>query len=189
MSDQTESSDGQHDGGGLKDTMNKASDMVGGMVGMASAATAGAHNSAAFVANAAVGDLYEIQAGRLAAQRAESEAVRHFAVMMVEHHTTSMHQMQSALLTREVRDALPNLQPVAELDHRRQGMLKHLDEAPADGFDQRYLEQQRMAHQETATLLRGYLDHGENPQLRSVALGALPMVERHAKMLGRIGAH
>ena len=181
--------DEHNEAGGLKATLNKASDLVGGMVGMASASTAGAHDSQAFVMNACVGDLYEIEAGRIAVQRAASPGVREFGAMMVEHHTTAMHQMQSALASSEVTQVLPNLSPTTELDHRRQGMIKHLLEAPADAFDRTYLDQQKLAHQETVTLHKGYAEHGENPQLRSVALGGLPMVERHLKAVGQIGVH
>jgi putative membrane protein len=174
---------------GLKGVVDKAQDMIGGVVGLASASTAGSHDSEAFVANAGIGDLYEIEAGRIAAQRSRSEPVRMFAAMMVEHHTTSMHQMQSALSSSEVRREFPDLQPVTALDQRRQGMVDNLRDAGDDDFDGRYLDQQRMAHQETATLLKGYAEHGQNPQLRSVAMGGLPMVERHLKSIGRIGAH
>lgn len=175
--------------GGLKGALDKAQDMVGGMVGMASAATAGSHSTAAFVTNAVMGDLYEIEAGRIAARRATSESVREMGMMMVEHHITSMHQMRSALRSSEVTSAHPDLKPVAELDNRRTGMLQHLIDAPDDDFDKRYLDQQRLTHQETLTLLKGYLENGDNPQLRSVAMGALPMVARHLKMFGKMTAH
>jgi putative membrane protein len=178
-----------HEAGGLKGAMNKASDMVGGMVGMASAATAGSHSSQAFVMNACIGDLYEIEAGKIASQRAGSDSVRMFGQMMVEHHTTAMHQMQSALMSSEVTRDNPDLKPTRELDNRRQGMIKHLQEASAEDFDKTYIDQQRLAHQESVTLHKGYAESGDNPQLRSVALGGLPMVERHLKALERIGVH
>lgn len=183
--------DNSHDqeSGGLKGALNKAADMAGGMVGMASAATAGSHSTQAFVTNACIGDLYEIEAGRIAAQRAASDAVRSFGLMMVEHHTTAMHQMQSALTSSEVTQDNPDLQPPRELDDRRQGLLKHLQEAAADDFDKTYIDQQRMAHQENITLHKGYAEKGDNPQLRSVAMGGLPMVERHLKALTHLGVH
>jgi putative membrane protein len=182
-------SDNDNNGGGLKGAVDKAQDMIGGVVGMASAATAGSHDSEAFVANAGIGDLYEIEAGEMAMLRSRSDGVRDFAQMMVEHHTTSMHQMQSALASSEVRSDLPSLQAPMDLDERRRGMIDNLRDAPDDAFDGRYMDQQRSAHQETATLLKGYLEHGDNPQLRSVARGALPMVERHLKALGHVARH
>jgi putative membrane protein len=180
---------GEGQAGGLKGALNKATDAVGGAVGKASASTAGSHSSAAFVANAGMGDLYEVEAGRIAAQRGSSDAVRSFGQMMVEHHTTAMHQMQSALMSSEVAREGGNLRMAAELDNRRQGMLKHLLEAPAGDFDKVYIDQQRASHKEAATLHRGYVEHGDNPQLRSVAMGGLPMIERHLRALERIGVH
>jgi putative membrane protein len=176
----------KHDG--LKGALDKAQDMVGGMVGMASAA-GGSRDAAAFVENACASDLYEIEAARLALSRSRSQAVKDFAAMMVEHHTTAMHQMQSALTSSEVTSRLPGLKPAEALDARRRGLLDHLREAPEDAFDSRYIDQQRMAHQEAIVLHRGYGENGDNPQLQSVAMSGLPMLERHLKRLGRIAAH
>src|SRR5687767_14113685 len=106
--------------GGLKGALNKAGDVVGGVVGQAAAATAGSHSGEAFVMNAGIGDLYEIEAGRIAAQRARSEATRELGLMMVEHHTTSMHQMQAALMSSEVTRLLPKVQAATQLDNRRE---------------------------------------------------------------------
>lgn len=181
-------SDDKQQDGPLSGALHKVQDMVGGAVGMASA-TAGSHSSEAFVQNATVGDLYEIEAGSLAMRRARSDAVRAFGQMMVEHHTTSAHQLQSALLSSEVTRQFPDLQPSGEMDARRAGLLKHLLDADDDAFDRMYVDQQKLAHQETATLLKGYAENGDNPQLRSVALGAVPMVERHLGVLRTLGVH
>lgn len=175
--------------GGLKGMADKAQDAVGGMVGMASAATSGSHDAKAFVANACMSDLYEIEAARIALERSRSEAVRGFAERMVAHHTTAKHQMRSALRSHEVADEFPDLAPTTELDERRRSLLKHLQEAPDDGFDKSYVDQQKLAHQEAITLHKGYADRGPNPQLRSVAAGGLPMIRRHLAALERLGVH
>ena len=175
--------------GGLKGMANKAQDAIGGMVGMASAATVGAHDGKAFVANACMSDLYEVEAARIAQRRARSEAVREFAEKMVAHHTTAKHQMMSALRSHEVTDQFPDLGPVTELDDRRRGLLKHLDDAADDDFDKTYVDQQKLAHREAITLHEGFAEQGDNPQLRSVAMGGLPMIRRHMAALERIGVH
>jgi len=46
-------------------------------------------------------------------------------------------------------------------------------------FDATYLDQQVLARGETVILMRTYGEGDDNPQLRSVALGTLPVVERH----------
>jgi putative membrane protein len=180
---------GKHDRGGLKGALNAAGDMVDGLLGQASASAGGSHSSEAFVMNASVSDLYEIQAGRIAVERARSDAVREFGMMMIEHHTTAKHQMQAALMSSEVTRLLPGLKPTTQLDDRHNGMLQHLREASAENFDAAYLDQQRLAHQEAVTLHEGYVENGDNPQLQSVAVGGLPMVERHLKAIDRIGVH
>jgi len=147
------------------------------------------NTSEVFVTNAGVGDLYEVAAGELAAQRASSDAVRAFGQMMAEHHTTAVHQMRAALMSREVREGLPDLTPVAALDAKRQQMLDQLLAAKDSDFDGLYLEQQHTAHREAAVLLDTYALQGDNPQLRSLAAGGLPMIQRHLRLLERLGTH
>lgn len=174
------------DHGGLKKAVDKVTDTVGGMVGMASASTAGSHSANAFVMNAAIGDMYEREAARIAIERSRSPEIQRFAEQMIEDHTTSTHQLRSALAMNETRGVEP---PPEEPDQRRQGMLDHLREASDDDFDKMYLDQQQMAHQETITLFRGFAESGDNPQLRSVAAGALPGLERHLEHVKRLKGH
>lgn len=170
----------------VKGAFNKASDTVGGMVGMAAASTTGGRSTGAFLTNAVAGNLYELQAANVALDRSRSEEVRSFARQMIDDHTTAAHQLRSALRMNEAKDLDP---PSQALDDRRAGMVQHLTEASEDDFDGRYLDQQVMAHQETATLLKTYGEDGENPQLRSWATSSLPVVERHLEMARRIKGH
>ncbi len=172
---------GKH--GGVRGAVDKVADTVGGMMGKASAATVSTADS--FVENAAIGDMYEIEAARIALQRSRSEPVRVFAQMMLDDHTTATHQMMSALRTSEVSRS-QSLQLPAGLDTRRSSMIDHLRKADDADFDKRYLEQQQMAHSETETLLSGYGESGDNPQLASLARSALPMVQRHKAMVERM---
>lgn len=175
--------------GGIKGMADKAQPALGGVVGKASAATTGAHDARAFVANACMSDIYEIEAARIAVRRSRSEGVRAFAEKMIAHHTTAKHQMRSALRSHEVADEFPDLEPTTELDKRRSSLLEHLQKAADDDFDKTYVDQQKLAHQEAVTLHKGYADRGPNPQLRSVAAGGLPMIQRHLTALERLGVH
>lgn len=170
--------------GGLRGTVDKIADTVGGMVGKASAATVTTADS--FVENAAIGDMYEIQAAEIALQRSRSDPVRAFARMMIDDHMTAIHQMMSALRSSEVTRFVGALTPPTGLDSRRSSMIDHLRQASDADFDKRYLDQQQMAHSETEALLSGYGQSGDNPQLASLARSALPMVQRHKAMVERI---
>ena len=164
--------------GTLHRAVDKATDAVGGMVGRASANSAGSNSAAAFVENAAIGDMYEIAAGKVALKHAQSEQVKAAAAKMIEDHATSTHQLRSAMMMNETKGvpALPD-----SIDARRKTMLDHLQAAPADKFDETYLDQQILAHKETVDLMTGYRDNGDNAQLRSFAAGTAPVVQRHLK--------
>lgn len=160
--------------GEIKNTMNKAMDTVAGMGGKMSAASTDSANG--FVENAAIGDIYERTAAQMALTRARHPEVKAFAAKMLTDHMTSTHQLEAALETNPGRGVK---RPPTEPDERRMKMLKHLGQAPDDSFDKTYLDQQLLAHEETTTLMRNYVKEGENPQLVSVAMGTLPVVERH----------
>lgn len=164
----------KHEHGGVSHAAKKVQDVAGGVAGKISAKMVG--NAGAFVENAAIGDLYERRAAVIALTRAKSEQLKWSARQMLNDHTTSTHQLQSALEMNETR-GVPA--PPRELDSRRAKMIEHLETAPADKFDKTYVEQQVLAHAETVTLMNGYSKKGDNPQLVSFALSTAPVVERH----------
>jgi putative membrane protein len=160
--------------GTVAHAVDKVMDTAGGMMGAAKAAAT--TKAATFVENAAIGDLYEIESARLALQRSKQPEVRAAAQQMIADHTANTHHLMAALEMNETR-GVP--QPPKALDTRRQTMIDHLREAPDGSFDADYASQQVMAHEETVALMRSYGSGGDNPQLQSLALSALPVVERH----------
>ena len=165
---------GDHRTGTVGNLVDRAMDAVGGAIGTASATTA--TSADAFVENAAIGDRYEIEAGRIALARSGSAQVRSAAAKMIVDHTANSHHLLAALEMNETGGVAP---PPQGVDTRREKMLKHLDEAPDHKFDTTYLSQQVLAHEETVTLMREFAQAGDNPQLRSLAVSGLPVIERH----------
>ncbi len=165
---------GQQRSSGVRNTVDKVQDTIGGLAGRMSAGMT--TTADAFIQNAAIGDMYEIRSAQLALKRSSSPAVKGWAQQMIEDHTTSAHQLGAAHEMNETKGAAPI---PSELDQRRSTMLSHLEKAPADKFDATYMDQQVLSHEETHTLLKTYAKEGDNPQLRSFALGALPVVARH----------
>lgn len=173
------SDDDKH--GGLRGMMDRTTEMVGGMAGTAAAASAGSSSAGEFVKRASVGNLYEIKAAEMALKRGKSDAVRAFASRMIHDHTTGKHQLQSTLRSFQQPPEMPT-----ELDTRHAQMLDHLEKAPDEDFDGRYMEQQDLAHQETVTLFRGYSESGDDPRLRMFASGTLPALQRHQSMVRQL---
>lgn len=152
--------------------VNAAQDATSAAVGTVSAATVGQVSTDAFVNNAAMGDMYEIQAGRIAEKKGQSAGVKDFGKMMVTDHTALSNEMKP-LITAAGKT------PPPALDERRKGLLDNLNAAPASDFDKVYLDQQEAAHNEALTLMQGYADHGDNARLKAAAAKAVPKVQAH----------
>jgi putative membrane protein len=161
--------------------IDKAQDAVGAMVGMAAASTLGSHNAQAFVQNAAVSDLYEIEAGRVALERSIDPELR-----TVARRLTEDHQRSSRVMARRIAMAGVNIVPPHQLDQRRQGMIDNLRAADDASFDDVFLQQQVSAHQEALALHGGYAEQGDNLALRTVASAMRPVVAEHLRILKRL---
>lgn len=157
---------------GQSEPVNAAQDAVGAAVGQVSASTMGANSTEAFVANAAMSDMYEIQAGKMAQEKAQSADVKAFGKMMVTDHTAMSNEMKAAAQAA-------NLTLPTELDQRRKGMIDNLTAASGADFDKVYLAQQDAAHGEAHTLVTGYAENGDNAALKALAQKAAPKIQAH----------
>lgn len=164
---------GQQDG---SEAVDKAQDMAAGPVGQTSAATMGAHLVSAYVPNAAMGDMYEIQAAGIALERSKSAAVRELATMIRDDHTAA-----SAALKAAAPQAAPDVDIPTGLDQRRQGLIDNLRSASDADFDRVWLDQQIAAHGEALTLHRGFSDNTGAPVLAAHARNAVPKIEAHLR--------
>jgi putative membrane protein len=146
------------------------------------AATAPLANSVeAFVANAAISDMFEIEAGKIAVTKATSPDVKAFAQMMIKDHTATSAKMKATLASANVQ-----VTPPAVLDDRRQGLIDNLKSASAADFDKVYLDQQTAAHQEALSLMKSYADDGENAPLKALAAETAPKIQMHYDQVRRL---
>lgn len=160
------------DPGTTSDAVNAAQDAAGAAVGAVSSATIGQVSTDAFVTNAAISDMYEIQAGQIAQKKGQAAGVKDFGKMMVTDHTAMTNEMKP-LVTAAGKT------PPTGLDERRKGMIDNLNAASAADFDKTYLAQQEAAHNEALTLMQGYADNGDDAGLKAAAAKAVPKVQAH----------
>jgi putative membrane protein len=163
-------------GVGSNPASNTVQDAVGAAVGQTSAATLGANTVGGYVANAAIADMYEIAASKVALERSKNAEIKKAAQMIITDHTKSSTELKTALSGAGV-GADVTIPP--EMDERRKGMVDNLRQAPADGFDRVYLGQQTAAHQESLTLHRGFAENGDNAALKAHAAKTAPVIEKH----------
>lgn len=130
-----------------------------------------------FVINLALNDSYEIEAGRLAAQRSASPQVRQFADRLVAGNTTVTQDLTAALQRNGTQVVTP-----AALDPRHQAMIGDLSAVQGPEFDRRYAVQQVAVHREEVAMLQNYLQNGDSPALRQFAQKTLPEVQAGLQM-------
>lgn len=141
----------------------------------------------AYITRAAMSDMYEIEAGKLAVKNGQSAETRRFGQMMVDDHTKSSQDMKAALA--KVR---PAVTAPARLDTEHQQMLDRLKSATGAAFDREYQSQQTMAHRKALALHEGYGANGENADLKAFAQKVTPVIRKHHEqvnaMTGTAGA-
>jgi putative membrane protein len=126
----------------------------------------------AYVEMAAASDLFEIQSGRMAAERGQSAAVRQFGSMLVQHHTQTTAQLTAAATAAGTMPT-PDLMPM------QAQMMAELRAASNANFDRVFVRQQVQAHEMALALHSNYASSGDTPALRAVASAAVPVVRGH----------
>lgn len=161
------------------DTMSTVKDTTSHVVGTVSAETTSSLQG--FVTGAAISDMYEVEAGKIAEQRSSNTDVKAFAEKMVQAHTETTGKLKSILGGMKHQPATP-----AHLDDRRQGLIDDLRGAKAADFDARYMSQQVDAHKETLILMKGYAKDGDNKDVKMFAADTAPKVQEHLNMAQKI---
>lgn len=160
--------------------VNIAQDAAGAATGLATAAAAPL-SADAFVKDAAISGMYEIEASKLALSRAKSPDVKKAAEMIIADHTAANEKLKALVASGKAPGPLPTAP-----DERRKGMLDNLRGASANDFDDRYLDQQTMAHHEALLAFNAYKTAGDNADLKAFAAETAPKLEAHAQMVTKL---
>jgi putative membrane protein len=131
-------------------------------------------SDAGFVATDGSIDLFVIRSSELALRQSGSGRIHDFAEQMIADHEGTSGQL--SLAGRRL-----NLLPSATLGPSEQALLDALQASPR--FDADYVRDQRTVHQRAVALDSAYLARGRSPTLRPVAAAALPIEERHLRMI------
>ena len=167
--------------GTSSESMSAMKDTTAGMVGTVSAEMTS--TTKGFVTAAAISDMYEVTAGKIAVQRAQSPEVKEFAEKMIKAHTMTTDKLKGIIASNKIAVA-----PPMHVDDRRQGMLDDLRGAKAADFDHRYITQQVAAHKEANILMRGYAKDGDNAAIKDFAANTDQAVKMHLAMAEKLGA-
>ena len=152
--------------------------------GLSATTTRGdALTAAGFVRAAAMSDLYEMEASRLAEQRSQDAEAKRFAQHMLRDHRKT---------SDELKAMLPRLQGVSAqqlptgLDQQHQALVQQLQRAEGAQFDRTFFQQQVQSHQAAVDLFRAYAQSGDTAELKQWASQTLPALEEHLREAQRL---
>ena len=161
--------------GTANETMSAMKDATYGLVGQISAEMTS--TTKGFVRAAAISDMYEVTAGKIALQRASSPVVKEFAQKMVDAHSMTTEKLKGLMAAKDITVALPQ-----HVDDLHQGLLDDLRAAKSADFDHRYISQQIAAHKAADILFRGYAKDGDNAAIKDFAATTDKDIKMHLSM-------
>jgi putative membrane protein len=136
----------------------------------------GTESTEAFITGLTLSDLYQIQAGKIAATKAQSQGVKDYANVVVADHTAITNQMKHIFAATKTK--IPT-----ELGPRGKRMIADLNAASPEAFDKLYLSQQQTTQAAELTLLSAYAEGGESSDIKPAAAKAIPKIKAHLAKL------
>ena len=128
-----------------------------------------------FIKEAAMSDMTEIDAAKVAQQKGNAEEKK-FAEMMLADHTKTSTELKS-MVPASLKAALPTA-----LDDASQKKLTKLRDAKPENFASEYDPMQASAHKDAVSLFERYANGGEDPKLKDWAGKTLPALKHHLEM-------
>jgi putative membrane protein len=129
-----------------------------------------------FVKDAALGGMTEVELGKLAAQKASSDAVKQFGQKMVDDHTKA-NDMLKQVASKE------NISIPETLDSKHQSRIDKLSKLSGEGFDKAYVKDQLKDHQNDVREFQAEAQRGTDPGIKAFASTTLPTVQQHLDMV------
>jgi putative membrane protein len=123
------------------------------------------------IINLASSSMFQVEAGQLAAQRAQNQEVKSFAQKMVEDHRSTQEQLRNLAQNKNI--SLPQQMGRDHMDR-----LNDIREEQGADFDEEYMDAMVSSHDEDLDRVEN-LQESEDQNIRSFAQNALPGYRQH----------
>src|ERR1700710_2711012 len=128
-----------------------------------------------FIKEAAMSDMLEIEAAKVAQQKGNADEKK-FAEQMITDHTKTSSELKG-MVSGELTAAIPTA-----LDDSSQKKLDKLKDAKPEDFAGQYDPMQVSAHKDAVSLFERYAKGGDNSKLKDWAGKTLPALQHHLEM-------
>lgn len=129
-----------------------------------------------FVEKAAISNMFEVESGELALEKAEDPKIRALAEEMVRDHGSASQTLESTLDEAGVEVRMPD-----QMDAEHRQKLEQLQAAEGAEFERMYLEMLAEGHEKDVSLFEQYAQSGDNDALKQFASETLPTLQEHKR--------
>jgi putative membrane protein len=134
-----------------------------------------APTTAYFVKEAAISDMTEIEAAKIAQAKGNADEKK-FAEQMITDHTKTTTELKGLVGGSE------GLETPKSLDDSSQKKIDKLRDTKPEDFASQYDPMQVSAHKDAVSLFERYAKGGDNPKLKDWAGKTLPTLQHHLEM-------
>ena len=129
----------------------------------------------AWVMKIAKGGIAEVELGKLAAEKASSDAVKQFGQRMVDDHSKANDELKALAQNKKI--TLPT-----EIGPEEKALRDRLVKLSGPAFDQAYMKAMLNDHLKDVGEFRTESRSGKDPDVKAWAARTLPTLEEHLKM-------
>jgi len=129
-----------------------------------------------FVKEAADGGLAEVELGKLAADKASSDAVKQFGQKMVDDHSKANDQLKQLASQKQID--LPQ-----EPSAKHKAMMARLQKLSGADFDKAYVSEMLKDHQHDVSAFQQESSSAADPDIKNFASQTLPTLQEHLKQV------
>lgn len=120
-------------------------------------------------------NMAEVEAGKLAQQKAKSDEVKKFGEHMVQDHGKMLEEQQKLAKSK-------NRQMPKEPSKHQQANMKKLQDEQGEQFDRAFMSQMVKDHEQALKLTQDAAKNAKDPELKAMAQKAAPEIEKHLQM-------
>jgi putative membrane protein len=132
-----------------------------------------------FAKEAAMGGLMEVELGKVATQKASSDAVKQFGQRMVDDHTKANDELKQVA-------SQDNLTLPTTLDKKHQEMVDKMSALSGPAFDKTYMKDMVKDHEKDVKEFQKESQSGTDPNIKSFATKTLPILQSHLESAKQI---
>ena len=138
-----------------------------------------AMSPAVFVREAAIGNMSEVELGRLALSNSSNADVKQFGQRMIDDHTKALEGLKAVA-------AKESFQVPSALDDKQRAVKERLGKLSGGDFDRAYVKEMVKDHNEGVRAFQREARYGTNAAIRDYASQTLPTLQEHQRLISNI---